>query len=219
MAQPYRYDDVADCFVIEQYNDRVPFAGFLPGVAGSRGRPAWVFYVNRGQAVASLGVRNKDGAFLEFHPADKAWQLTPERGFRTFVEIIGSADRTVWEPFQCGAAAGVRQRMYRHAARGRRGGDRSAPGTRHPRRHLHAARGRGGGRGAAGRDRQQRGAGQNAADRRRPAPGAALWPQPMGREIHEPYLRGIHARGGRGREAAFLSARRCGPPTARRWNG
>ena len=66
MAQHYHFDD-DDCFVIEQYNERVPFAGFLPGVAGARGRPAWVFYVNRGQAVASLGVRNKDGAFLEFH--------------------------------------------------------------------------------------------------------------------------------------------------------
>ncbi len=111
MAQPYHYDD-DDCFVIEQYNERVPFAGFLPGVAGARGRPAWLFYVNRGQAVASLGVRNKDGAFLEFHPADKAWQLTPARGFRTFVKICGSNDGTVWEPFQCGSAAGVRQRMY-----------------------------------------------------------------------------------------------------------
>ena len=55
MTQLYQYD--GDGFVIEQYNDRVPFAGFLPGVAGARGRPAWVFYVNRGQAVASLGVR------------------------------------------------------------------------------------------------------------------------------------------------------------------
>ena len=111
MAQPYHYDD-DDCFVIEQYNERVPFAGFLPGVAGARGRPAWLFYVNRGQAVASLGVRNKDGAFLEFHPADKAWQLTPARGFRTFVKICGSNEGTVWEPFQCGSAAGVRQCMY-----------------------------------------------------------------------------------------------------------
>jgi hypothetical protein len=110
MTQLYQYD--GDGLVIEQYNDRVPFAGFLPGVAGARGRPAWVFYVNRGQAVASLGVRNKDGAFLEFYPADKAWQLTPARGFRTFVTIAGSADAAVWEPFRCGAAAGVRQRMY-----------------------------------------------------------------------------------------------------------
>ncbi len=110
MTQLYQYD--GDGLVIEQYNDRVPFAGFLPGVAGARGRPAWVFYVNRGQAVASLGVRNKDGAFLEFHPADKAWQLTPARGFRTFVKIAGSADGAVWEPFRCGAGAGVRQRMY-----------------------------------------------------------------------------------------------------------
>jgi len=112
MTRPYHHDDAADAFVIEQYNDRVPFAGFLPGVAGVRGRPAWVFYVNRGQAVASLGVRNKDGAFLEFHPADKAWQLTPARGFRSFVKVAGSEDGTVWEPFRCGAAAGVRQRMY-----------------------------------------------------------------------------------------------------------
>jgi len=112
MTGPYHYAGDGDCFVIEQYNDRVPFAGFLPGVAGFRGRPAWVFYVNRGQGVASFGVRNKDGAFLEFHPADKACQLTPARGFRTFVKIVGCNDRSIWEPFQCGPAAGVRQRMY-----------------------------------------------------------------------------------------------------------
>jgi hypothetical protein len=56
-----------DGFIVEQYNDRAPFASFLPGIAGVTGRPAWALYVNRGQAVASFGVRNKDRAFLEFY--------------------------------------------------------------------------------------------------------------------------------------------------------
>ncbi len=101
-----------DCFVIEQYNDRAPFASFLPGIAGAMGRPAWVFYVNRGQAVASFGVRNKDGAFLEFYPADKAYQLTASRGFRTFLKITNGHDTLTHEPFQRGAGDDVRQRLY-----------------------------------------------------------------------------------------------------------
>ena len=89
-----------DCFVVDQYNDCAPFASFLPGIAGTTGRPAWVFYVNRGQAVASFGARNKDGAFLEFHPADKAYQLTALRGFRTFLKIGDGQDTVFHEPFQ-----------------------------------------------------------------------------------------------------------------------
>ncbi|MGR9013514.1 MAG: hypothetical protein ACU83U_07705, partial [Gammaproteobacteria bacterium] len=99
-------------FVIDQYNDLAPFAGFLPGIAGVMGRPAWVFYVNRGQAIASFGVRNKDGAFLEFFPADKAYQLTPSRGFRTFLKISDGDRILTHEPFQRGAGAEVKQRLY-----------------------------------------------------------------------------------------------------------
>ncbi len=99
-------------FVIEQYNDLAPFASFLPGIAGITGRPAWVFYVNRGQAVASFGVRNKDGAFLEFFPADKAYQLTPSRGFRTFLKITDGDQILTYEPFQRGAGPDVTQRLY-----------------------------------------------------------------------------------------------------------
>ncbi|WP_054760853.1 bifunctional metallophosphatase/5'-nucleotidase [Methylomonas koyamae] len=91
MAQPRYYFADDERFVVEQYNDCTAFASFLPGIAGVSGRPAWAFYVNRGQAVASFGVRNKDGAFLEFFPADKAYQLTPARGFRTFLKISGGA--------------------------------------------------------------------------------------------------------------------------------
>jgi hypothetical protein len=106
----YSYQD--DRFVVEQYNDLAPFASFLPGIAGVSGRPAWVFYVNRGQAVASFGVRNKDGAFLEFFPADKAYQLTPARGFRTFLKITEGDQILTHEPFQRGAGDAVQQRLY-----------------------------------------------------------------------------------------------------------
>jgi hypothetical protein len=112
MTQPNYFHAGEDCFVVEQYNDCAPFASFLPGIAGMRGRPAWVFYVNRGQAIASFGVRNKDGAFLEFFPADKAYQLTPSRGFRTFLKIADGQQTLNYEPFQRGAGPEVTQRLY-----------------------------------------------------------------------------------------------------------
>lgn len=101
-----------NCFIIEGYNELPTFASFLPGIAGVNGRPTWVFYVNRGQGVASFGVRNKDGAFLEFFPADKAYQLTALRGFRTFLKLTENGHTTAYEPFQHGAAAGVSQKMF-----------------------------------------------------------------------------------------------------------
>jgi len=104
--------DNDNCFVIDQYNDLAPFASFLPGIAGTLGRPAWAFYVNRGQAIASFGVRNKDGAFLEFFPADKAYQLTPSRGFRTFLKITDGEQILTHEPFQRGAGSEIKQRLY-----------------------------------------------------------------------------------------------------------
>jgi hypothetical protein len=112
MSQDLYHFAGADGFVVEQYNDRAPFASFLPGIAGVAGRPAWVFYVSRGQAVASFGVRNKDGAFLEFHPADKAYRLTASRGFRTFLRITDANGTVAHEPFQRGAGDDVRQRLY-----------------------------------------------------------------------------------------------------------
>ncbi|HEY8157104.1 MAG TPA: hypothetical protein VIF10_00235 [Methylobacter sp.] len=112
MEQIHYSLDPGNRFVIEHYNDLAPFASFLPGIAGTMGRPAWVFYVNRGQAVASFGVRNKDGAFLEFFPADKAYQLTSSRGFRTFLKIIDRDQTLTYEPFQRGAEPEVKQRLY-----------------------------------------------------------------------------------------------------------
>lgn len=73
---------------MEDYDAKSTFSSFLPGVAGYFGKPAWAFYVNRGQVISTFGTESKDYPILEFNPANKAYQMTQFWGFRTFV--IGS---------------------------------------------------------------------------------------------------------------------------------
>lgn len=86
-------------FVFQNYAAARPFASFLPGIAGLLGIPMWVFYVNRGQAIASFGIESKDNPILEFQPANKAYQSTPWTGFRTFIKLTRSAQTVLYEPF------------------------------------------------------------------------------------------------------------------------
>ncbi|MEN3042362.1 MAG: cellobiose phosphorylase, partial [Fervidobacterium sp.] len=95
-------------FVIEGYNNSKPFSSFLPGIAGLKGIPLWVFYVNRGQCIASFGISNKDKPILEFHPAFRAYQLTNNFGFRTFIKINGK----YYEPFTFRSSESATQEMY-----------------------------------------------------------------------------------------------------------
>jgi hypothetical protein len=74
-------------FVIDNYNLAKPFSSFLPGIAGMWGVPIWAFYVNRGQAIASFGIKDKDHPIMEFQPANKSYYLTPLVGFRTFIKL------------------------------------------------------------------------------------------------------------------------------------
>ncbi|MDD3477664.1 MAG: hypothetical protein PHP32_02200, partial [Candidatus Izemoplasmatales bacterium] len=76
-------------FEIQQYDKQKTFASFLPGLAGKRGIPLWAFYVNRGQAISSFGVRDKNGAILEFFPANLAYTYVAATGFRTFIKQSG----------------------------------------------------------------------------------------------------------------------------------
>jgi hypothetical protein len=95
-------------FVLENYQLADPFASFLPGIAGLSGRPLWAFYCNRGQGIAGFGLRDKDGAVMEFHPANKAYHLVPTHGFRTFLRVNG----VFHEPFQRQPrSAKIQQRM------------------------------------------------------------------------------------------------------------
>ncbi|MBS3785057.1 MAG: cellobiose phosphorylase, partial [Anaerolineae bacterium] len=86
-------------FVLRDFARARPFSSFLPGIAGPLGIPMWVFYVNRGQAIASFGIENKDNPIMEFQPANKAYQTTPYTGFRTFLKLRRGTIQALYEPF------------------------------------------------------------------------------------------------------------------------
>ncbi|MBF0593821.1 MAG: hypothetical protein HQL22_02505 [Candidatus Omnitrophica bacterium] len=100
-------------FVIRDYHQAKPFCNFFPGIAGMWGVPMWVFTTNRGQGIASFGIESKDKAILEFQPANKAYQLTATRGFRTFLKVKRSSGLKFYEPFRSPAAQPfkIEQRM------------------------------------------------------------------------------------------------------------
>jgi hypothetical protein len=95
-------------FVIRDYAETPPFASFLPGIAGPMGIPLWVFYVNRGQAIAAFGIESKDAPITEFLPANKAYQRVSYTGFRTFIKIGGA----VYEPFAPNGRTQLRRQMF-----------------------------------------------------------------------------------------------------------
>jgi hypothetical protein len=104
----YRLDPETSSFVVENYNWAKPFSNFFPGIAGKWGIPLWLYYVNRGQAVSSFGVRDKDGQILEFYSFNKAMMRVGREGFRTFLRL----DRTTtYEPFQKTDQVDVRQTL------------------------------------------------------------------------------------------------------------
>ena len=84
-----------DEFVIENYDQVPTFASFFPGIAGIFGCPMWVFYTNRGQAIASAGAHDKDRAIIEFQSANKAYRTVALKCFRTFLKVDGK----FYEPF------------------------------------------------------------------------------------------------------------------------
>ncbi len=95
MMGKYRFDE-KQYFVIEDFDQAKTFSSFLPGLAGLYGIPMWAFYVNRGQAMVSFGVQDKNHAITEFFPANQAYQRVSTNGFRTFIKLDG---KTVFEPF------------------------------------------------------------------------------------------------------------------------
>ena len=93
------YIDQNSRFVIKDFSKKRSFSSFLPGIAGRLGIPLWVFYVNRGQAIASFGVKDKDSPIMEFQPANKAYRITPNEGFRTFIKLHRNNSTSLYEPF------------------------------------------------------------------------------------------------------------------------
>ncbi len=109
----YRFSD-DQYFVIEQYDQAKTFSSFLPGVAGLYGIPIWSFFVNRGQAMASFGVKDKDHAIMEFFPANQAYQQVSKNGFRTFIKVYNENETAIFEPFSPfrGLNGNPARRMY-----------------------------------------------------------------------------------------------------------
>jgi len=95
----YTLQDNGD-FIITNYNSAKPFSSFFPGIAGKDGIPMWVFYVNRGQCVCSMGIEDKQSPIMEFLPANWAYQLAANQGFRTFIQFTDSQPIDYYEPFQ-----------------------------------------------------------------------------------------------------------------------
>jgi hypothetical protein len=79
------YDELGR-FIVEDYDAQAPFSDFLPALTGIYGKPVYAFYVNRGQGMASFGVKSKNYPIQEFQPANKAYQSTALLGFRTFLQ-------------------------------------------------------------------------------------------------------------------------------------
>jgi len=87
-------------YLISDYNSTKLFSSFFPGVAGQNGIPMWLFYVNRGQCVCSMGIEDKQHPIMEFLPANRAYQLVTSQGFRTFIKLNDHPTLNFYEPFQ-----------------------------------------------------------------------------------------------------------------------
>src|SRR5271157_2810126 len=98
-------------FVIENYNNAKTFSSFFPGIAGLNGIPMWAFYVNRGQGIASFGIKNKSQSIMEFYPANSAYAFTQALGFRTFLKIKRKSGISFYEPFKTQDNPSIIQRM------------------------------------------------------------------------------------------------------------
>ena len=83
------YHLLEDVYKMEGYDELPAFSSFLPGLAGKKGIPLWVYYTNRGQGVNSFGIHHKNNAIMEFNPANTAYENTAIKGFRTFIKCNG----------------------------------------------------------------------------------------------------------------------------------
>ncbi|MDF2908514.1 MAG: cellobiose phosphorylase [Herbinix sp.] len=90
------YQLLEDAYKIVSYDELPAFSSFLPGLAGKKGIPLWVYYTNRGQGVNSFGIHHKNNAIMEFNPANTAYENTSIKGFRTFIKCNGR----FFEPFR-----------------------------------------------------------------------------------------------------------------------
>ena len=93
------YIDENGFYVIENYDKKLPFSSFLSAIAGIEGTPMWSFYVNRGQCISSIGIKDKGNCIMEFFPANEAYKMVYTNGFRTFLRMKKQNETHIIEPF------------------------------------------------------------------------------------------------------------------------
>ncbi|PKO02999.1 MAG: cellobiose phosphorylase [Chloroflexi bacterium HGW-Chloroflexi-5] len=98
-------------FVLQDFQQKKVFSSFLPGIAGLKGIPMWVFYVNRGQGIAGFGVESKDHPLMEYQCAQRAYQVAAQLGFRTFLKGIRGSEIWHYEPFGAADCDQVKRSM------------------------------------------------------------------------------------------------------------
>ena len=86
-------------YKLQDFQKKKAFSSFLPGIAGLKGIPMWVFYVNRGQGIAGFGVESKDHPLMEYQCAQRAYQVAAQIGFRTFLKGKRGSETWSYEPF------------------------------------------------------------------------------------------------------------------------
>ena len=52
--------DAFNRYVMQDFDINRPMSDFLAGIAGKWGVPTWAFFVNRGQGIASFGVKDNE---------------------------------------------------------------------------------------------------------------------------------------------------------------
>ncbi|MFH1352180.1 MAG: cellobiose phosphorylase [bacterium] len=100
-------------FVIENYNWETSFSNFFPAISGKTGIPMWVFYVSRGQAVISAGVKDKNNQIMEFRSFNRALESVGTTGFRTFIK---TGKNKIYEPFRKTKQKNILQKMILSSA-------------------------------------------------------------------------------------------------------
>lgn len=104
------YIDENGFYVINDYDKKTPFSSFLSAVSGVEGIPMWTFYVNRGQALSSVGIGDKNNSIMEFFPANEAYKRVYTNGFRTFVKFKDK-NNLVYEPFYISTSEDINRKI------------------------------------------------------------------------------------------------------------
>ncbi|MDF3130133.1 hypothetical protein P0Y35_13075 [Kiritimatiellaeota bacterium B1221] len=87
------------------FDRSAPYSSFLPGIAGLYGKPLWLYFVNRGQAVACFGTQDKDHAIMPFQSAFLHQARVEQEGFRTLVRWQEADEWRFYEPFRAAEEA------------------------------------------------------------------------------------------------------------------